>query len=250
MRGEHLCNTVDAVLGTESSPHTRGAPPARVLLHVLVGSSPHTRGAHVDIELGTEPCGIIPACAGSTSTRENSCARSRDHPRMREEHEHATGVISWFEGSSPHARGARISSCANPGSVGIIPACAGSTRRCRTSPARWWDHPRMRGEHQQPEPALPTPPGIIPACAGSTRTWARCSIRWRDRPRMRGEHSGLNESHVSSQESSPHARGARVSENGNGGFGGGSSPHARGAPSLFDAGDSSPGIIPACAGST
>ena len=71
---------------------------------------------------------------------------------------------------------------------GIIPACAGSTRRHLTVTRDGWDHPRMRGEHQpQRSQALHAlgssphargahakiravwdTPRIIPACAGST----------------------------------------------------------------------------------
>ena len=86
IRGEHLCNTVGAVLGTESSPHTRGAPPARVLLHVLVG--------------------IIPACAGSTVMRPEIEITHGDHPRMRGERPSLLFHASIALGSSPHAWGA------------------------------------------------------------------------------------------------------------------------------------------------
>ena len=71
--------------------------------------------------------------------------------------------------------------------------------------------------------------GIIPACAGSTARSRRGDTCRRDHPRLRGEHimvAGFD-SHMAG--SSPLARGARR---------GLTSPHR------------SPGIIPACAGST
>ncbi len=138
--------------------------------------------------------------------------------------------ISFFRpGSSPHTRGALGYPDLLLPQVGIIPAYAGSTIRCRTSPARWWDHPRIRGEHvistvvgwvaQGSSPhtrgALDAVcrqlrgRGIIPAYAGST---SRCRARpcpSRDHPRIRGEHAlGVDDADLLG--SSPHTRGARV----------------------------------------
>ena len=93
------------------------------------------------------------------------------------------------KGSSPHARGA-------PSSLSHL----------RSS---FWDHPRMRGEHQQGVLAQGNRLGIIPACAGSTKRRCQCHKRMMgssphargaparsyletkrtgDHPRMRGEH--------------------------------------------------------------
>src|SRR5674476_161928 len=91
----------------------------------------------------------------------------------------------------------------------IIPALAGSTCRRGGDNFRFRDHPRSRGEHNQPQTLLPfqqgssplsrgahvhgtlwhPPARIIPALAGSTEvhTGAACD-RW-DHPRSRGEHS-------------------------------------------------------------
>ena len=160
-------------------------------------------------------------------------------------------VTTWppFGGSSPHARGAPPPHQNTTAHLGIIPACAGSTRWPNNHPHQGGNHPRMRGEHLRPHDRLATTKGssphargaltiasvpaivarIIPACAGSTR-W-RCSRadRCRDHPRMRGEHnSGVGEV----------------------GKPGGSSPHARGAHGGVDLPSFTGGIIPACAGST
>ena len=52
----------------------------------LGGSSPHARGAP-GLAFGlAKELGIIPACAGSTTTRTSSATTSWDHPRMRGEH--------------------------------------------------------------------------------------------------------------------------------------------------------------------
>ena len=50
------------------------------------GSSPHVRGAHFQPSLHFQASGIIPACAGSTSSTSNLTCGSRDHPRMCGEH--------------------------------------------------------------------------------------------------------------------------------------------------------------------
>ena len=113
----------------------------------------------------------------------------RDHPRMRGEHRLANSLLMH--------------------KIGIIPACAGSTRKhgtrkplqrgssphARGAPqargraaSRSWDHPRMRGEHDAQALAESGLTGIIPACAGSTLTL--CDVM------------------VFARGSSPHARGA------------------------------------------
>ena len=50
-------------------------------------------------------------------------------------------------GSPPHVRGAPQLVLKSYGTVGIIPACAGSTRRALTGYRGNGDHPRMCGEH-------------------------------------------------------------------------------------------------------
>ena len=152
-------------------------------------------------------------------------------------------------GSSPHARGALLRLLNPRVAGGIIPACAGSTRRRRCRAPWPWDHPRMRGEHDRgtlmtsggsgssPHARGARVPrrrgirarGIIPACAGSTAAnWSRTRCG-RDHPRMRGEH--------------------RIAADTPQLFVG-SSPHARGAPDLAHRPHARLGIIPACAGST
>ena len=174
----------------------------------LTGSSPHARGAlggPVDaVVVGV----IIPACAGSTSCPSTTASCTRDHPRMRGEHEEH-GLYRWgVLGSSPHARGARFYHFMNGDGVGIIPACAGSTTARIGSRCAGWDHPRMRGEHfdqidSQSERGGSSPHArgaraklirvlvgrrIIPACAGSTPTTPGTACPTGDHPRMRGEH--------------------------------------------------------------
>ena len=152
-------------------------------------------------------------------------------------------------GSSPHVRGAPIRRWFSRWTKGIIPACAGSTRRSWSSTACSGDHPRMCGEHSSarmaPSAAGGSSPhvrgarfvpfsfrgggGIIPACAGSTDIDAIKRLVAGDHPRMCGEHlDGDTLNNVAS----------------------GSSPHVRGAPRPAHLSRPSNGIIPACAGST
>ena len=134
---------------------------------------PRMRGEHIQasnvMRIGD---GIIPACAGSTPS--DMC------------------VISVMQGSSPHARGARVVDSLLMHIVG--------------------DHPRMRGEHRFSHAPIDSGRRIIPACAGSTvlsyqisnpylgssphargalALFAGRGILLRDHPRMRGEHDGV-----------------------------------------------------------
>ena len=71
--------------------------------------------------------GIIPACAGSTTTDSMCLRTNRDHPRMRGEHLFMIALMVVLLGSSPHARGAQRISTGATCTPRIIPACAGST---------------------------------------------------------------------------------------------------------------------------
>ena len=189
IRGEHLRRGMPPPTGGGSSPHTRGARMLDRVTQTLLGdhprirgehagevrvavavegSSPHTRGARrADRGCGVDG-GIIPAYAGSTRCRSRRRGRSRDHPRIRGEHDLVVAGDSVFRGSSPHTRGAPSAACRN--------------RVLRE------DHPRIRGEHAVDVRAdrrrrgssphtrgarelgrhLLFDAGIIPAYAGST----------------------------------------------------------------------------------
>ena len=209
IRGEHLAEGGDVGRSQGSSPHTRGAPrPGR-------GSF---RGA-----------GIIPAYAGSTSRGRGRGPGGRDHPRIRGEHSRPGPSGPGRPGSSPHTRGARHRSGYHGCRPGIIPAYAGSTvgGACGRSSGR--DHPRIRGEHGDPDRGPPrgwgssphtrgargwllasrSRPGIIPAYAGSTTPTDWRSNARADHPRIRGEHPTRFLAASSLRGSSPHTRGAR-----------------------------------------
>ena len=167
------------------------------------------RGARKLTVYMTNPDGIIPACAGSTTCVQIGVNRKWDHPRMCGEHAWAFSLTSSKSGSSPHVRGARGFMLSEAVHCGIIPACAGSTPQMTHSISITWDHPRMCGEHivkhVRPCSKRGSSPhvrgarslralawsrsGIIPACAGSTRFVAQIMETPRDHPRMCGEHA-------------------------------------------------------------
>ncbi len=231
-------------------PRVRGEHGGRQVWSLRVlGSSPRARGAPPRRRSGSSWCGIIPACAESTCRSRGRSGRRRDHPRVRGEHfcSHSHAALTW--GSSPRARGALAVGDEDVASVGIIPACAGSTHVQQGRRHPRGDHPRVRGEHcalalmplMRPGSSprargAPQSPahrrlqlGIIPACAGSTQPGANVFDGHGDHPRVRGEH-GANRV----------CRRRRP----------GSSPRARGALEDLTRDEATLGIIPACAGST
>ena len=127
MRGEHDASTVIDVASSGSSPHARGTlHPARHRRYLV---------------------GLIPACAGNTTTRFIACRTRWAHPRMRGEH--CVIVFSQVAslGSSPHARGTHDAVVVGWTVHGLIPACAGNTQVAEAVHLAVGAHPRMRGEH-------------------------------------------------------------------------------------------------------
>ena len=152
------------------------------------GSPPHARGAVVHYEPLPLVRGITPACAGSSGIEINFSKASWDHPRMRGEQTIATHRKSVTTGSPPHARGAVHRPRCERGTLGITPACAGSSVPSVKPIRSTRDHPRIRGEQSIERPGrqmdLGSPPhtrgagsintkecfhrGITPAYAGSS----------------------------------------------------------------------------------
>ena len=111
------------------------------------GSSPQMRGAPRRAKSWFSPVRIIPADAGSTTTRRTGGRSSKDHPRRCGEHYTNPGT-HWDEcGSSPQMRGARILVSAEKPHLRIIPADVGSTMPTHCSTRLCRDHPRRCGEH-------------------------------------------------------------------------------------------------------
>ena len=251
--GSTQCSSNAMSAGQGSSPHARGAPSRRPTGHACPGDHPRMRGEHdpLDLVLDEVP-GIIPACAGSTvkpaactaspvgssphargalATHLLSGAQGRDHPRMRGEHVRLYDAVADSLGIIPACAGSTVFQLPNIHTmVGSSPHARGAPTARPTTAPTWRDHPRMRGEHRPRGFHGVQRAGIIPACAGSTMGSA-------------GKGAGRSGS-------SPHARGARGGAE-SGGPRAVDHPRMRGehVPVLPDA-RLARGIIPACAGST
>ena len=147
MRGERSGFGSRTPAGSGSSPHARGTRTASsgeclpAAVHPRMrgerlrmasssrgtpGSSPHARGTlrGVDFEVAQER--FIPACAGNAEGAASGAAPPPVHPRMRGERYVSPFAAVGVYGSSPHARGTRITTQASSGRVRFIPACAGN----------------------------------------------------------------------------------------------------------------------------
>ena len=102
-------------------------PLSRIIRPATVGSSPRVRGTPVSRRGRLAPAGIIPACAGNTSTTRAKHCRPRDHPRVCGEHTASGSMKHAVPGSSPRVRGTRDLAELQRAALGIIPACAGNT---------------------------------------------------------------------------------------------------------------------------
>ena len=236
--------------GREDHPRMRGEH--TVLLRIseaASGSSPHARGALSSRPERYPSDRIIPACAGSTASTAAGACRPRDHPRMRGEHRPRKSPGPPRLGSSPHARGARNAERHLGIVVGIIPACAGSTRvrRLRRRPRR--DHPRMRGEHGTATGAGLQAAGSSPHARGARRGRGGALGHGGSSPHARGAHPARH-ARPHGQGIIPACAGSTSGISASSPTTAGSSPHARGARG--SAGEELPDhrIIPACAGST
>ena len=215
----------------------------------LRGSSPRVRGTHRHRRPRHPRRGIIPACAGNTGLKVNAYICDRDHPRVCGEHMIQQHVDIVVAGSSPRVRGTPRFGSFPRMQPGIIPACAGNTRKSRSTRPPCRDHPRVCGEHDimvigSLEDLGSSPRvrgtrrqlqydvqlrGIIPACAGNTSIRRTVTARCGDHPRVCGEHDvGV-----------AHDGGAL-----------GSSPRVRGTLRNLASQSALRGIIPACAGNT
>ena len=192
------------------------------------GSSPQARGARSHPRTARARRRLIPAGAGSTSTRPSPPSTSRAHPRRRGEHLSCAPISVPSSGSSPQARGARVLRPGDEAQAGLIPAGAGSTPAAASAAGAGRAHPRRRGEHavgqvvvdtwtgsspqargaHRPRRQGPGPHGLIPAGAGSTDPAAPTTGTPRAHPRRRGEHVTDRRLCCSPSGSSPQARGA------------------------------------------
>ena len=99
----------------------------------LPGSSPRVRGAGKSAHGLGDGRGIIPARAGSSSTRRRAATPSRDHPRACGEQDGVIKAGDTATGSSPRVRGADRRRRRPHRCIGIIPARAGSSQPTATT---------------------------------------------------------------------------------------------------------------------
>ena len=209
-------------------PRSRGDHEAPLTTEtVRQGSSPLARGPLVEVEQFYAGVGLIPARAGTTKISVMFITCNGAHPRSRGDHHLLRRLRSGLRGSSPLARGPLITSILPTGTLGLIPARAGTTCCGERRRFRSWAHPRSRGDHARTEPPLHQPAGssplargphspthqgvimngLIPARAGTTgRAWPLFLLRWAH-PRSRGDHIADIETYYGKSGSSPLARG-------------------------------------------
>ena len=112
----------------------------------LMRDHPRSRGVYADILGGLAVIArIIPARAGFTWAGLRPELPHGDHPRSRGVYPPRVGRPCGDQGSSPLARGLRLSRAGRWRCRGIIPARAGFTVCYRRQPGCEQDHPRSRG---------------------------------------------------------------------------------------------------------
>ena len=219
-------------------PRSRGVyrprrPPARP----RPGSSPLARGLRDIPHEGSQRRRIIPARAGFTPRARPSSRSSPDHPRSRGVYRFLDAVRATGHGSSPLARGLRVTRVTVRRLDRIIPARAGFTGTPSTCPPTGTDHPRSRGVYRFLDAVRATGHGssplarglrvtrvtvrrldrIIPARAGFTGTPSTCPPTGTDHPRSRGVYARDTLTAYLDAGSSPLARGLRQPGDGRGG---------------------------------
>ena len=191
------------------------------------GSSPRVRGKRAVLDGGLQDGGLIPACAGKTTTGVSNDDGSQAHPRVCGENCETLAVSGTTRGSSPRVRGKLKGSSPFRSTFGLIPARAGKTSIRSYRAILTAAHPRACGENL-PEPAgpemnrgssprvrgkprlscvLPSLLGPIPARAGKTSLVVQEDSGMRAHPRACGENPRRRRAAPSRAGSSPRVRG-------------------------------------------
>ena len=189
-------------------PRVRGdvGPYFRVSL-VVGGSPPRARGRRQQGAAWLVLWGLTPACAGTSYGALAVATTARAHPRVRGDVIGGPTRFPPASGSPPRARGRQADAVDQLGTLGLTPACAGTSSSRKLKTAGSWAHPRVRGDvtgtiHRQARaagspprargrpwyflPALP-PAGLTPACAGTSGCGCDgCAVAGAH-PRVRGD---------------------------------------------------------------
>ena len=135
----------------QAHPRVCGENRLRVWLAVFGrGSSPRVRGKRGEFRGRWWRVGLIPACAGKTSSGRTTGVTSGAHPRVCGENGLITRFWGGVGGSSPRVRGKPARSASDVFLRGLIPACAGKTKMSILTARRLRAHPRVCGENSRP----------------------------------------------------------------------------------------------------
>ena len=115
-----------------------------------LGSPPLTRGTREPALFAIKGSRITPAYAGNTFLIHRQVFHSRDHPRLRGEHLNINFATFFILGSPPLTRGTPLTYAGILVIQRITPAYAGNTGYQIPCLLENRDHPRIRGEHQNP----------------------------------------------------------------------------------------------------
>ncbi len=175
------------------------------------GPPPRTRGTPEHQRRWTRSLGTTPAYAGNAGKGQVIRLWTRDHPRVRGERL-VHGLREVFEqGPPPRTRGTQVVRHRPSERHRTTPAYAGNASFTTAYGTFGWDHPRVRGERNDPVvlayPSMGPPPrtrgtlhqpvdplvlqGTTPAYAGNAKEPQAKPPAHGDHPRVRGERAAL-----------------------------------------------------------
>ena len=256
------------MLGTGSSPHTRGTPEAagagdsdERFIPAYAGNAaatpsptairavhPRIRGERGILPNIVEPTPwFIPAYAGNASGMQSIQCRPAVHPRIRGERSMKAEVPQNTLGSSPHTRGTRLMRIVLWASSRFIPAYAGNASAISRLARSDSVHPRIRGERlaQSGDPDYKF--GSSPHTRGTHARSHRYALPLRFIPAYAGN-AWVRYIWTRTRPVHPRIRGERMSRAMQDASGSGSSPHTRGTPTSSNLVQHYSRFIPAYAG--
>ena len=143
----------------------------------LLGSSPRVRGKLPQHPAHVLDSGLIPACAGKTSSWARWSSSDWAYPRVCGENLPIEKLPSVDTGLSPRVRGKLEDFILGQLRGRIIPACAGKTTTTQRSQPRSPAHPRVCGENSANTSRTASASGSSPRVRGKRRsvsTWKAC----------------------------------------------------------------------------
>ncbi len=214
VRGPPLAPDPDRAAGT-AHPRACGdhaAPDAPMT--ATLGSSPRVRGPRAERPQEVGDRRLIPARAGTTSSRAPAQGPGPAHPRACGDHLYAEGRGLSGAGSSPRVRGPRQRAQRGSRAPAAHPrACGDHADEKHGTIPTIGSSPRVRGP-LGPEHAAAGPERLIPARAGTTRPLERIASRTAAHPRACGDHGTLARVRRLPVGSSPRVRGPRAQNDG------------------------------------